>query len=79
MDRLFRVLVVLILMELGVGLIILPWWGHYWEHNYFLDHYPDLIHILLHPAMRGAISGLGILDIVVAISLLRRPIQHAGQ
>ncbi|HEV3219989.1 MAG TPA: hypothetical protein VGZ48_09470 [Candidatus Acidoferrales bacterium] len=78
MDRLFRVLVVLILLELGIGLIALPWL-RYWEHNYFLDHYPDLIHILLHPAMRGAVSGLGILDIIVAISLLRQPVQQARQ
>jgi hypothetical protein len=78
MDRLLRVLVVLILMELGIGLIALPWL-RYWEHNYFLDHYPDLIHILLHPAMRGAISGLGILDFLVAISLLRRPVPPTGQ
>jgi hypothetical protein len=78
MDRLLRVLIVLILLELGLGLIALPWL-RYWEHNYFLDHYPDLIHILLHPAMRGAISGLGILDILVAISLLRQPAQPAGQ
>jgi hypothetical protein len=27
---------------------------------------------LLHPAVRGFISGLGILDIIVAINLLRR-------
>jgi hypothetical protein len=78
MDRLLRVLIVLILLELGIGLIALPWL-RYWEHNYFLDHYPDLIHILLHPAMRGAISGLGILDILVAISLLRQPVHQSGQ
>jgi hypothetical protein len=78
MDRLLRVLVVLILMELGLGLIALPWF-RYWEHNYFLDHYPDLIHIMLHPAMRGVVSGLGVLDIIVAITLLRRtapPAKH---
>ncbi|HUK32154.1 MAG TPA: hypothetical protein VLV89_13645 [Candidatus Acidoferrum sp.] len=78
MDRLLRVLIVLILMELGIGLIALPWM-RYWEHNYFLDHYPDLIHILLHPAIRGAVSGLGILDILVAITLLRQPVRPSGQ
>ena len=67
-----RVLIVLILFELGVLLIFLPW-SSQWEHNYFLTRYPELIRILLHPSMRGLISVLGVLDIFVAVSLLKRP------
>jgi hypothetical protein len=79
MTRLLRVLIVLILFELGMVLLFLPWSRQYWDHNYFLSRYPELIRFLLHPSMRGAISGLGILDIAVAISMLRRapqPAQH---
>ena len=72
MTRLLRVLIVLILFELGMLLIFLPW-SSQWEHNYFLIRYPELIRILLHPSMRGLISGLGVLDIFVAVSLLKRP------
>jgi hypothetical protein len=72
MTRLLRVLIVLILFELGMLLIFLPW-SSQWEHNYFLTRYPELIRILLHPSMRGLISGLGVLDIFVAVSLLKRP------
>ncbi len=72
MTRLLRVLVVLILFELGMLLIFLPW-SSQWDHNYFLSRYPELIRFLLHPSTRGLISGLGVLDIVVAVSLLRRP------
>lgn len=72
MNRILRVLFVLVLFELGIFLIILPW-SAIWEQNFFLNRYPSLIHILLNPAMRGLVSGLGLLDIFVAISLLRRP------
>lgn len=72
-------LVVLILFELGVILIFLPWLRLYWDHNYFLSRYPDLIRFLLHPAMRGFISGLGVVDILVAIGMIGRPERTGGQ
>ena len=72
-NRFLRVIIVLVLFELGILLIFLPWSSQYWDHNFFLGRYPELIHILLHPAVRGMISGLGILDILVAINLLRGP------
>ena len=72
-NRFLRVIIVLVLFELGIVLIFLPWSSQYWDHNFFLGRYPELIRILLHPAVRGMISGLGILDILVAINLLRGP------
>lgn len=72
MNRILRVLFVLVLFELGIFLILLPW-SSIWEQNFFLNRYPSLIHILLNPAMRGIVSGLGLLDIFVAIGMLRRP------
>jgi len=71
-NRFFRVIIVLVLFELGILLVFLPWSTQYWDHNFFLSRYPELIRFLLHPAVRGMISGLGILDIIVAINLLRR-------
>jgi hypothetical protein len=55
---------------LGVLLLLVPWLG-YWDHNFFLDKYPALIPILLHPSVRGAVTGLGALDILLAGSMLR--------
>ena len=55
---------------LGVLLILVPWLG-YWDHNFFLDKFPELIPILLHPSVRGAVTGLGALDILLAASMLR--------
>ena len=55
---------------LGMLLLWVPWLG-YWQNNFFLTKYPGLIPILLHPALRGAVTGLGGLDILLAASMLR--------
>ena len=54
---------------MGAMLFYLPWTG-VWEQNYFLTHFPSLMRILLHPSFRGAVSGLGILDIFLAIRMI---------
>ncbi len=71
MKRLLRVLLVLLCIELGVILVLIPWTA-FWERNFFLDRYPQLIPVLLNSYFRGAISGLGLLDIWIAATLLRR-------
>jgi hypothetical protein len=55
-------------------LLYLPW-SIYWDQNYFLSHFPSLIPVLLHPSFRGVVSGIGVLDIILAINLMsRRPL-----
>ncbi len=71
MNRLLRVVLVLLCFELGVILVLVPW-SPVWERNFFLDRYPQLIPVLLNSYVRGAISGLGLLDIWIAATLLRR-------
>ena len=70
MQRLRSVLWVLILFELGVVLMLLPWL-QVWEANYILGQFPMLRPYLLHPALRGAVSGLGALDVVLAFDMGR--------
>ena len=72
MDRVLRVVLVLLCFELGVILVLIPW-SALWERNFFLDRYPQLIPFLLNSYVRGAISGLGLLDIWIAGARLRRP------
>jgi len=60
----------LILFELGAVLLFVPWLG-LWDTNYFLSQYPLLRPYLLHPSLRGAITGLGALDIIVALNMWR--------
>jgi hypothetical protein len=69
MNRLTRVLLILLCFELGVLLVIVPW-SHFWERNFFLDRYPGLIPYLLNPYLRGAITGLGLLDMWIAAAAI---------
>jgi hypothetical protein len=70
MKSFLRVLVSLDVFLLGVLLLLVPWLG-FWDHNFFLDKFPGLIPILLHPSVRGAVTGLGALDILLAGNMLR--------
>jgi hypothetical protein len=70
MKSFLHVLLAVDIFLLGVMLVMAPWLG-YWDHNFFLDRYPGLIPILLHPSVRGAVTGLGALDIFLAAGMLR--------
>jgi hypothetical protein len=69
MNRILRALMVVLCFELGALLLYLPW-SAFWEQNYFLYHFPSLMRVILHPSFRGVVSGLGILDILVAFGLI---------
>jgi hypothetical protein len=69
MNRILRALLVVLCFELGVLLLYLPW-SAFWEQNYFLSHFPSLMVVLLHPSFRGFVSGLGVLDILLAFGLI---------
>ena len=49
-------------------LVLLPWWGRYWQGNGWLMGHPALYDLLQHGWVRGIISGLGVLDIWIGIS-----------
>jgi len=70
MNKVLRAVVIVLCFELGALLLYLPW-SNLWEQNYFLTHFPSLMLIALHPSVRGLVSGLGVLDIFVAIGLLQ--------
>jgi hypothetical protein len=67
MNKILRTLSVVLAFEMGALLLYMPW-SIYWEQNFFLNHFPSLMHIVLHPSFRGAVSGIGVLDILLAIS-----------
>ena len=69
MNPLLSALLVVVLFIMGAILFYLPWTA-LWEKNYFLSHYPSLMRFLLHPSFRGVVSGLGVLDIFLAITML---------
>ena len=69
-NKVVRAIIIVLCFELGALLFYLPW-SEFWEQNYFLFHFPSLMPIALHPSVRGLVSGIGVLDIVVAIGLLK--------
>jgi hypothetical protein len=69
MNRIWTAVLVVFCCLMGAVLFYLPWTG-IWEQNYFLSHFPSLMRILLHPSFRGAVSGLGILDIFLAVRMI---------
>jgi hypothetical protein len=69
MNKILSALLVVLLCIMGAILFYLPWTS-IWEKNYFLSHFPSLMRILLHPSFRGAVSGLGVLDIFLGITMI---------
>jgi len=63
--RLFLIIYVLFCMDVGIFLVTLPWTPR-WEN--LLEHWPSLRHVLGHGFVRGAISGLGFVDLWLAIA-----------
>lgn len=70
-----RLLVIAVLIELGLLLIIVPW-SAYWERNYFAQLSPLVEAIVVNNYVRGAVTGLGAVNVVAALvdlaTLVRR-------
>jgi hypothetical protein len=71
MTRLLRVVLLLLWLELGLLLILVPW-SDMWDVNYFLYQYPALGLIVKNPYLRGAVSGLGLMNVLFALEAFRR-------
>jgi hypothetical protein len=66
-DRQWFILYVVVCVEVGIFLTLVPW-SAIWERNYFLEAYPSLRAVLLAPALRGAVAGLGLANIYMGLS-----------
>ena len=56
-------------VEVGFVLLIVPW-SILWDRNYFIDAFPQLQAILTSNYVRGAVSGLGAVNIGAGIGEL---------
>ena len=63
LQRISLCVLVLFCVYLGVLVMVLPWWTRMWDQNMFLEARPHLARVMHLGAVRGAISGLGLLDI----------------
>jgi hypothetical protein len=68
LQRLSLFVLVLFCVYLGVLVMILPWWPRVWDHNLFIQSHPALAAVLHTGAVRGLISGLGLIDIWIGVS-----------
>jgi hypothetical protein len=75
MRRLLTIIYVVFCLELGIFLFILPWVS-LWGKNYFVGHYPLVSWVSRNYFLRGAVSGLGLADIWLAIYEIWRFFHH---
>ena len=70
LQRMSLIVLVLFCLYIGALVAILPWWPRMWDHNMFILSRPWLRTALHNGAVRGIISGIGVLDIWIGISEL---------
>jgi len=69
MNRLLAVALILFCFEIGLFLVFVPW-SALWEHNVVLLYLP-LRGLLLNNFVRGAVSGLGVIDLFIGLGELK--------
>ena len=62
-----RLVYVAFFLEVGLLLIVLPWSG-FWERNYFAVAWPVLRPFLTNNFVRGAVTGLGVVNLVAGFA-----------
>ena len=70
MNRIIAVAFILFCFEIGLFLMFVPW-SSLWEHNVFLAYSFRLRNLLLNNFVRGGVSGLGAVDVLLGLSELR--------
>lgn len=58
-----------LLLEAGLLLILIPW-SAFWDRNYFAEVVPGLRDFMTNNFVRGAVSGLGAVNLFAALSEL---------
>jgi hypothetical protein len=60
------------------GILVVAPWTTLWDANYLLTPHPTLRSLILNAFTRGAVSGLGLVNIVLALDEVRHHIGDAG-
>lgn len=64
-----RLVFIVFFLEAGFVLVVVPWLA-FWDRNYFAQIVPALHPLMTNNFVRGAISGLGVINIVVGLGEL---------
>lgn len=62
-----RLLVAAYFVEVGLALVVLPWTA-LWDRNYLIDLMPSVRPWIVSSYARGAVSGLGLLNIALGLA-----------
>ena len=76
-------LIAALFAEVGLVLVVMPW-SPLWDRNYFLEALPHLRALVTSNYFRGAISGLGLINIAASVVELialfaNRPVRESPQ
>jgi hypothetical protein len=63
----------------GLLLVIMPWWPALWDHNYFVERWPAREPFLTNNFLRGAVTGLGLVNLFAGFADLALIFQHSSQ
>jgi hypothetical protein len=66
------VLWILISLAVGIVLVFAPWWPTFWDANWLLQVWPGLRGPLLSAFTRGAVTGLGLVNVLLALTDMHR-------
>lgn len=77
-QKAFAVIYVFFCFEIGVFLLLFPWL-ELWDRNYFAGLGPVWPEIWNNPYFRGAVSGLGLIDIGISFAELFRLRRFSGR
>jgi hypothetical protein len=61
-----RLLLIAFFLEAGFALMVVPW-SAFWDRNYFAQAFPFVQEIITNNFVRGAVSGLGVINLVVGV------------
>ena len=64
-----RLLLIAFFLEVGFVLIVVPW-SAYWDRNYFAQGLPLVHGVITNNFVRGAVSGLGVINVSAGVSEL---------
>ena len=64
-----RLLLIGFFLEVGFALVVLPW-SAFWDRNYFAYALPLVGDVITNDFVRGAISGIGLVNVVVGVAEL---------
>ena len=56
-------------LEMGLALIVIPW-STFWDRNFFVDWWPPVREVVANHFVRGAVSGLGIVNLAAGVAEL---------